>query len=642
MISFKQVNIKNFRAYEDVSVDFNSETGVVLISGDNNTGKSTFLNAINWCLYGDTPFYTTENIKEVLNNHAPDDAVANVEIFAEIKGKRYKFSRSTKRGSFGGVLDVSVENNGDWEVLDRVIGQEAVRRILPMDLRHLFFFNGERLKDIFSKDSEEHDLKTSVKKVSEIDIIDKAINHLGVVEDSYLRQIGKQNKNSEKINTLRDDVKELESNIEGHADVISEKFDELKSIDKKINELDKLIKDTAESRFIIQKRDELEDRIKNIKIEIGNLEADKLDVFHANFHRAALSKEFHDYCEVLIEASRKGIIPPPIDPVVTQKILKSGTCIVCDRVINDKERKFIENQHAEYERMKELQYLTDGIIVNDQVSHQLVDEFYKYKDIVKSLHEKISEKEKLQEELKAANESLEGIDEAKLHQNPELRRTQLLDRKDRLNMTIGSAARNKDLLESKYKLLKRELEKTISKDSSTQDLDKQRVRAQHLRAQLRIMRDSMEKSIREKLQNSIWKTFSSILPNTNYTEILLDSDYSITLIANDGIKYTSGMISEGTTKVLGLSLAHSLSMNLGYSDVPFLIDNLYGNIKDTHFEAITNMISTLASNKQIIIMDLNIDKTEHSFEKGVIAQKFLIDRLSAENKTIIRELAHEL
>lgn len=640
MISFKRISIKNFRAYEDVVIDFNSDTGIFLISGDNNSGKSTFLNAINWCLYGDTPFYTTENILEVANNHVADDAIVSVEIFADIRGKRYRFQRSTRRGSPGGVLSVFVENDGNWSALEGVSGQDAVRRILPRDLRHLFFFNGERLKDIFSKTSDEHDLKSSIYKVSEINIIDNAIKHLGIVEEQYLKQISKKNKNSERIEKLREDKEEIESRIEGHTNVINEQLEDRKKLTNKIAKLDKLIKDTAESRYILEKRDDLQEKIKGLKIDLDKLKFDKADAFHQNFHRLLLNDEFREYSTALIDASRQGVIPPPINPTVTKRILDGGVCI-CGRDVSDHERNYIENQHHEYERMQELQYLTDGILTFEQIKTELPDIGYSYRDIMKDERMKRDEKAKLEEELKKVNESLEGIDEARAHDNPELRRTRLLERIERINMQLGSDGRNKDLWLSKLKAVNVELDKVIQQDTSTLRLERLRLKAQALGSSLREAKIIMESAIREKLQKSVWETFSSILPDTNFVEIRLDKDYTMTLMATDGIAYSTGMISEGTTKVLGLSLAHSLSKDLGYTDVPFLIDNLYGNIKDTHYEQMTKMISSLASNKQIVIMDLNIDNTERGFKPGVISQKFALERIISENKTIVKELSYE-
>lgn len=641
MISFKRVVIKNFRAYQDIAIDFKSDNGVFLMSGDNGSGKSTFLNAINWCLYGDTPFYTVEDVKEVVNSHAAEDAVASVELFADIRAKKHRFFRSARRGSPGGVLTVSVEDNGNWSDLDGVHSQDAVRKVLPKDLRHLFFFNGEQLKDIFSKNSTEHDLKFSVYKVSELNIIDNAIKHLGMVEDLYLKQISKQSQNTEKINMLKSKKEDIESRIEGHTSVIGELQEKVSNKKQRIAELDKLIKDSAESRYMIEKRDDLKEKIAALKDDIDILCLDKADYFHKNFHRLILNDEFEKYSSTLLEASQKGIIPPPINPSETEKTLKSGVCTLCHHQISDIERGLIEKQHTEYTRMQELKYLTEGINTFDQVSSELLDLRYIYKDILEKINRKRSEKSKFGEELKKVNESLQGVDEANLHDNPQMRRTHLEDRIEQINQQIGFDARNKDLLLQALKKVNTELNNTAKQDASVAHLDALRLKAQSMKSKLSVVKDVMEQAIRKKLQASVWKTFSAILPHTNFTEIKLDSNYTISLTATDGITYNTGMLATGPTKVLGLSLAHGLSQDLGYTDVPFLIDNLYGDIKDTHYKEITDMISSLSKNKQIFIMDLNIDKTERGFDSSVISQRFLIERMSDTNKTEIRELSNE-
>jgi len=110
------------------------------------------------------------------------------------------------------------------------------------------------------------------------------------------------------------------------------------------------------------------------------------------------------------------------------------------------------------------------------------------------------------------------------------------------------------------------------------------------------------------------------------------------LVANDGVEYSTNALSTGQTKALGLSLAYGLSKDLGYSDIPLLIDNLYGDLSDKQFEELTDVISSLAQHKQIIIMDLNVDKTSKFFNPEIITQRFLIDRPSGDNKTIIKEI----
>jgi hypothetical protein len=87
-----------------------------------------------------------------------------------------------------------------------------------------------------------------------------------------------------------------------------------------------------------------------------------------------------------------------------------------------------------------------------------------------------------------------------------------------------------------------------------------------------------------------------------------------------------------------LSLTYGLSKDLGYSDIPLLIDNLYGDLSESHFADVTKVVSALAKDKQVIIMDLNIEKTENLFDSEVVKQRFHIKRSVNDNCTTIEEV----
>lgn len=637
MIAFHHINIKQFRAYEDVSVSFDANTGVILMHGDNGSGKSTLLNAINWCLYGDTPFFTTTRVTAILNRHAPEGAKAEVELTATIGDKRYRFYRyATSDNAHGGLLEVSYETDGNWTILDGASGNDAVKRILPKDIRHLFFFNGERLKDIFTQNNE-HDLKTSVYKVAELNIIDNAIQHLKAVEDDYLNEITKTNRNSEKLERLKDAKDQFEATLKGHDEVLIEYKQEKSRLKLQIAELDKIIKDTALARQYITERDTTKERLEEVDGRLKEAKLRKMDLFQKNYHKLLLFDRANEYQEALKDARDAGSIPPPIDPKVTSEILASGTCI-CGRHVGDDERGYIERQHADYKAKKELQFLTDGIYTFADLKSEVPEIKYDLLDIMDAIRKDTKKKEELQEQLKKINETLAEIDESKLHDNPEARRTKLENKISNLDMLIGGAASDKVVIEDKLKDVEKDLKKNISEDLSTSELEKKRETAKRLYGKLLEIKNAMENAIRNKLQASVWQTFSKILPDTNFESINIDEGYNISLIANDGVSYTTNILSVGQTKALGLSLAYGLSKDLGYSEIPLLIDNLYGDLSEAHFADVTHMISSLAYDKQVIVMDLNVDKTTNFFDAGVITQRFLIKRSADDNKTIIEEI----
>ena len=54
----KSISLKNFRQFVNETIDFSTdpEQNVTLVMGDNGSGKTTFLQAFFWCLYGTTDF----------------------------------------------------------------------------------------------------------------------------------------------------------------------------------------------------------------------------------------------------------------------------------------------------------------------------------------------------------------------------------------------------------------------------------------------------------------------------------------------------------------------------------------------------------------------------------------------------------
>ena len=50
MIYIKSLHIENFKCFENIDIDFNKNTNILV--GNNEAGKSTILEAVNLCLSG--------------------------------------------------------------------------------------------------------------------------------------------------------------------------------------------------------------------------------------------------------------------------------------------------------------------------------------------------------------------------------------------------------------------------------------------------------------------------------------------------------------------------------------------------------------------------------------------------------------
>lgn len=639
MISFSSISIRNFRLYSKVDVNFDSDNGVYLMSGDNGAGKSTFLNAINWCLYGDTPFYSVQRYVDVVSVKASEETTASVDLYVTIDNAKYAFRRETRKNlSPSGTFSVKREKDGNWKPLDSIESIDAVRRILPKEIRHLFFFNGEQLKDIYSDNGKDHNLRDNVYKVSEIDIIDNAIIHFAELEKNYLYQISKSNKNARKIEDLQDDIDQIRSAISGSQELVDEYTDGIRKAKEEINKLDKIIEKTKDARVLLEQRDDLKARIEKLKGDIDTQELNKQDCLLKNFHRVIMHERFAKYRKVLNDAKEKNLIPPPVDPKITHDILESGVCM-CGREIMDAERRYIEKQHEEYSRRQELQYLTDGIHRYAEVETLLPEIRYSYLDILKKLQELNGDKNSLSEKLKKVQDQLGFVDEANIPDNPEFTRDRLEKTVERNTSLRVNAADNKIKKEAELKTKERDLAKAIGQDTESAEIERKRKKASSIQKNLQLVKERMEKNIRDKLKTKTWDIFSRILPDTEFASVEIGESYTISLKSKDDKIYSVGMLSTGQAKALGLSLVHALSVDLGYKNVPLLIDNLYGDIKETHFSEITKMISSLSSDKQIVIMDLDIRRVESEFKADDVKKRFQIEKRGEDVE--IKELANE-
>ena len=635
MTRLRRVLIKQFRAYEHIEVIFKEDRGVVLMSGDNGSGKSTLLNAICWCLYADTPFFSVEDSDEIVNKHAPENTAVQVQVEAEIDGNTYVFERTAKnpRDARGGMLAVQRETNGNWETLEHASGQDAVNKFLPKEIRHLFIFNGEQIASIFKPDND-RGLRESIKKVSELELIDKARDHLSKVEADLLNEIQKSSKFHAQVDKLKNDRIIKDDQILRKEEEISILQKSIEANEVKSAELDEIAQKTASARETKALRDQLEENLQSIEGTLEELKFTKSETLQQSLYKALLNDDFTDYIVVLEKAEENSLLPPPIKPEVTDKILHSKMCI-CGREIHEDEIRFIEEQHKKHESADELSYLIGATYTKTIVDRDLDDAWYLLSDTFKQIAAKTKEKEVLQQKIYEYNEILDKVNLT--HDNPLARRNEIYHETNQQRSAKTRSEAELEHLKRERRETEEALKRINDKDEDTKELENKRLYVNKIMDQLADLKAEMEESIREKLTESVSEIFFSILPDTVFDEIKIDSSYALTLHARDGRVYMANNLSTGQAKALGLSLAYGLSKDMGYATTPMLIDNLYGDIKDTHFEDVTHMVDALSKSKQVVIMDLNASKSLSLFNDGAVKQVFSMNRIKDEYRTVITE-----
>ncbi len=279
----ESIKLVNFRQFMNESIDFSSgENGknVTIIIGENGTGKTTFAQAFFWCMYGETSF----SDKSMLNKVVASDLRPGLEakVLVELKLKHgtvlytltreqtYKKEYSGKITAQNTVFDIAKKGaSGETQYVKKTMCEAEVKTILPKELSHYFFFDGERI-DRMSKDiSEERkssDFAEAVKGLLGLNAIISAIDHfnprskfsvIGSYENSY------DSKSNVKIQEYTQKIERLNEEIDKIDARLSELVEQKNAAQSRMNEKQKELKQYEDSRHIQERREEL---VKDINI----------------------------------------------------------------------------------------------------------------------------------------------------------------------------------------------------------------------------------------------------------------------------------------------------------------------------------------------------------------------------------------
>lgn len=271
------MKIENYRPYRGpVDIDFASgDKNVTIIQGRNDAGKTSFINAITWCLYGTEPF-KDEGLEDRWNKsyvrdiNVGSEFPVKVEILMEDSlGRNVRFIREQifvktdnlqcKHKSTPTLTIFRGNDEGDDEKI--IDTENYIETHIPRALQEYFMFTGERLTQFFNKDH--NYVKEGVHTLYQLDLLENIVDQLRKWENYYGNKFGQINpvleeyksKKSQLIesqkednNKLRDNKKSIEiyrANIKSWQNQIGSEGGDVKEIQNDIESItqDKIRKD---------------------------------------------------------------------------------------------------------------------------------------------------------------------------------------------------------------------------------------------------------------------------------------------------------------------------------------------------------------------------------------------------------------
>ena len=149
-IELGEIRLRNWKCYREEQIQFNtSSQHVWLVFGQNGSGKTSLLEAIQWCLYGGKAISPRDLLDRFNRTAVQNDPTVELGVGLVFRGNgcRYEVSRAARRIVRGTTPSANID-----EPIFRIDGvnqgdaRERIENLLPSSCSQFFFFDGVEIK----------------------------------------------------------------------------------------------------------------------------------------------------------------------------------------------------------------------------------------------------------------------------------------------------------------------------------------------------------------------------------------------------------------------------------------------------------------------------------------------------------------
>ena len=624
-----RISIKNYRQYRNVEINFdpNPNKNFTIIKGNNGTGKTTFLNALSWCLYGEEIHdYGDDSSMDICNNkslkladdHSNVDVVVEME-FLDDDNKRLIFRRSKTfhktnddlvAGSVFGDEFVVIQPDSDDPDPNPNIAHYMVENKIPKEIEDYFFFDGARLAEYFQATSNQN-IKDAVLELSQLNLVTSLTGNLNKVINRY---IDKQKKLSPQVGEANEKIEQISNKIAFYESSYKTSVETIKSDEARIKEIDRELIDSnaTEVKMKVERDKSLKSQIKNDTKKLVNV-TEKRRKLILNSYPYILSYEYFNNFLKYGEASReKGYIPPKFKRGFLEDLLSENKCICgADLKKDTAHRKAIEKLLEETSPLTDMsEEITTALA---HVKESILGNILNFKEELVPIKEKIEE---YTQRIDANSEERKQI-QAFLKNFSEEKVQELTEEKDRLERDIRQHERNKGKCENEISRLTTQLKKwkqiKASEDGIKIQLDELDDKIEFCRKAaksaakvesvlVKDMKNNIEKLTKDKFLKIQWK-------NDEFVDIRMNRDYGVFIKNRTGKEERPGDLSDGEKLCLGLCFMSALH-NISGFELPIVMDTPLGVLDSDLRRNLAESLPEFMGGKQIIMLVTSTEYTE--------------------------------
>lgn len=612
----KKLILHNFRQYigtQEIEFSTDPEKNVTVLIGVNTSGKTTLVRAFEWILYNKNEF----DDKILLNRNVADNmqmgetqAVRGT-LVLEHNGKEYEIARkqiytctgSTVRASISSASIMYLQPDGQTKTEIGSDFESNIERILPRALSSYFFFGGERVGTISTRE----DIEESVKGLMGLDVLYNAMNHLRTVINKLKKSMDYSGDQK-----AQDAQKKLDAAIakrqecEAEVTTIEEQIEYYQSEKEKYAALLRANEETAAKQ---KRREQLGSVISSLNNRIERDKKELVSVFSRNafaYFSLPLLKRAVDMLERAEDDTESvpEMSAPAIDYILKRGMCICGTCIsegsaAEKHLLKEKQKQLPESIGSTVRRYRA--QAMDYISSSDNYYEQIESKFSALRSDQRELGFRVDEKNTLSESLKGAKDV--SVLESN-YQEAERRCKDFERQRVRLLESIGACKKDIDNYEKTLELYGKTNKKNAKVALNIEY-------AQAVFDWVAKAYRARESTVRGKLEERVNANFAKMYHGTR--TITIDDKYRVKYIdvtteESDGLKavksfaFVSGLVDLAKE---ALTSEDSEEADVGPQYYPLVMDAPFSNVDETHIRNISMILP--ASAEQVIIAVMQKD-----------------------------------